>query len=99
MLDEVRTPADGDEEVALLDAPRVDLQPRHRVGPRPGDEPPEGLEDAELDGDHASSSRATSLSENGIERPSSSISVSAPLPAMTTTSPGFASASAAAIAS
>ena len=69
--DEVGAAADRDEEVALLDPAGVDLHPGHLVGPRPGGEPPERLDQVELERDHgrppcgAASSRATSRSSNG----------------------------------
>ena len=53
VLDEVRAVPDCDEQVALLDAPRVDLDTRHRVRPRPRHEPSERLDLRQLDRDHA----------------------------------------------
>ena len=61
-----RAAADRDEEVALLDPPRVDLHAGDLVRPRPRDEPAERLDDVELERDHrASTSRATARSSNG----------------------------------
>jgi hypothetical protein len=44
VLDEVGAAADRDEEIALADAPRVDLDAGDGVGPGPGDEPAERLD-------------------------------------------------------
>ena len=61
--------------------------------------PAERLDDVELDAGSRRAPRARpARSSNGTLRPASSISVSAPLPAITTTSPGRASASAVSIA-
>src|SRR5436309_14192978 len=94
MLDEVGAAADRDEQIAVADATRVDLHAGDGVGPRALDEPAERLDGAELELDHRRTSRATSRSSNGTLQSASSISVSAPLPAITTTSPRRASPSA-----
>ena len=74
---EVLAPADGEEEVALLDAPRVDLHPRHLVRPRRSVEPA-GTKRGDLlerERDHVvaapsllRASRATSRSSKGTVR-------------------------------
>src|SRR5262245_41449592 len=92
VLDEVHAAADADEQIAVGDATRVDLDAGHCVVPRTVMEPAERLDEAQLDRDHVSAPRATSRSSNGMRRSASSISVSAPLPAITTTSPARASA-------
>ena len=51
--DEVGAAADRDEEVALLDPARVDLQPGDGVGPGACDEAAERLEEGELERDHS----------------------------------------------
>src|SRR4029079_5530541 len=90
---EVAAGADADEQVALLDPARVDLHAGNLVRPRAGLEPPERLDEAELERDHRApavrrgSSRATSRSSKGTLPVASSCSGSAPRPARTTTSP------------
>ena len=102
--DEVVAAADGDEEVALLDPPRVDLHAGDLARPRAGGEPAERLDQVELERDHRRAaflrarSRATSRSSNGTFPVASSCSGSAPRPAITTMSPGPASSSASSIA-
>ena len=107
VLDVLDPAAYRDEEVALLDPPRVDLDAgRPRAAPGAACEPPGSeLRDlVERERDHAvarsarSASRATSRSSNGTMRPAISWPCSCPLPAITTTSPGRASSIARAIA-
>ena len=50
--DEVGAAADRDEEVALLDPPRVDLHARDLGRPRPRVEPAERLDQVQLERDH-----------------------------------------------
>src|SRR5581483_5189903 len=90
----------GDEEVAVVDAARVDLDA--------GDVGRIAVESAELerpqllerDGDQVrapsfrSASRAASRSSKGTTRSANSCPCSAPLPAMTTTSPSRADSTA-----
>ena len=52
VLDEIGTVADRNEQVALLDPPRVDLHAGDDVGPWSGDHPPERFEHVQLERDH-----------------------------------------------
>jgi hypothetical protein len=76
MLGEVPAAGHGDEQVALFDAPRVDLHPRRLVGPARPDQTTERLELGERERDHAlapserSASLATSRSSKGSTCPS-----------------------------
>ena len=98
LLDEVDPAADGDEEVARLDAARVDRDPGHALRAAAPLEPAgrEAFDLVEGERDHAaapslrSASRATSRSSNGIVRSLNSCPCSCPFPAITTTSPSSA---------
>ena len=104
VLDEVAPARDGDEQVALLDAARVDLDAGHLVGPGLLHDLAQRIQLGDRDRDHAgapsrrSTSRATTLSSKGWTTPAISWPCSCPLPAITTTSPSVAPASALSIA-